>query len=109
MRAPHIAARRLRVILEEPAETPDGIGGTTRSYQPRVALWARMEPVRAAERSEAARAEAAVAHRLTIRWRGDVTAAMRFAAEGKLYTISVFYDPNGRRRDLVCLVEEVQP
>lgn len=109
MGAPGIFARRLRATLQEPVDAPDGIGGTTRSFVPRITLWARLEPSRAQERGEAQAALAAVSHRLTIRWRGDVTVAMRFAAGASLYRVIAVYDPDGRRRNLVCLVEEVQP
>ena len=108
MSAPGIGARRLRVTLEQPVETPDGIGGTTRSFAPYAMLWARLEPLSASERSEAQAAHAAVSHRLTIRWRGDVTAAMRFVVAGTIYPVKASFDPEGRRRNLVCLVEEVQ-
>ena len=109
MRAPSIAARRLRLTLEEPVETPDGIGGVTRAFSPRLTLWARLEPVNGDERADAQRAGAVVSHRVTLRWRADVSAAMRFRAGEKIYTISAHYDPDGRRRYLVCLVREVQP
>ena len=106
---PFIAARRLRLTLEEPVETPDGLGGTSRSFAARVSLWGRLEPASADERSEASRAEQAATHRLTIRWRGDVTAAMRLTAPGRTFNILSSHDPDGRRRDLVCRVEEVSP
>lgn len=108
MSGPGIFARRLRATLEEPVETPDGIGGVARVFVPRVTLWARLEPLRGIERGEAQAAQATVGHRLTIRWRGDVTAAMRFVIEGRIYPVTATYDPDGRRRNLVCLVEEVQ-
>lgn len=104
-----IGARRLRLTLEEPSEAADGMGGTIRSFTPRVTLWGRLEPLSGSERADASRAEQAVIHRLTIRWRGDVTAAMRFAAPGRVFNVLSSHDPDGRRRDLVCRVEEVAP
>jgi SPP1 family predicted phage head-tail adaptor len=108
-RRPMIAGRRLSVTLEAPADVTDPIGGVTRSWAPVATLWAVLEPLpRGVERAEAQRAEGAATHRLIIRWRGDVSPAMRFAAPGKIYDVTTTYDPDGRRRDLVCLVEEVQ-
>jgi SPP1 family predicted phage head-tail adaptor len=102
-----IAARRLRIDLQEPAETPDGLGGVTRGYAHRISLWGRLEPLSAAERGEAQRAESAVTHRLTLRWRADVTAGMRFVAGPRVFNVIAAFDPDGHRRDLVCLIEEV--
>lgn len=109
MRPPSIAARRLRLTLEEPVETPDGLGGVTRAFAPRLTLWAQLEPVNGVERADAQRAGAMVSHRVTLRWRADVSAAMRFCSGEKIYSISAHYDPDGRRRSLVCLVREEQP
>lgn len=106
---PAIGQRRLRIMVQEPVETADEIGGVTRSFAPRIALWARLEPASAAERAEAQRTEGAVSHRLTLRWRGDLTNAMRILAGTRLFELRGQYDPDGQRRNLVCLVEEVQP
>lgn len=103
---PAIGQRRLRATLEEPVEIADALGGVTRSYQPRIALWVRLEPLRGKERTEADRVDAPVSHRLSLRWRGDVSEAMRFAADARLFDIRAIFDPDGRRRTLVCLVEE---
>lgn len=104
-----IGTRRLRVILHEPIEVPDELGGVNRSYQARAELWARLEPLTATERAEAAQPGEAMTHRLTLRWRGDITGAMRFTAGARVFDVRGQYDPDGRRRDLVCLVEEVRP
>ena len=110
MTAPvNIAGRRLRVSLEEPVETSDGIGGVVRAFAPRVTLWARLEPLKAIASVEADRAIGQATHRLIIRWRGDVTTAMRFRAGATLYAIAAHADPAGLKRDLVCFVRETQP
>lgn len=106
---PTIGQRRLRVVLEEPVATPDDIGGATITFAPRVSLWARLEPASVLDRAEAQRAEGIVTHRLTLRWRGDITGAMRFAAGTRRFAVRGQADPDGRRRDLVVTVEEVQP
>lgn len=106
---PAIGRRRLRVMLEEPVETPDALGGVLRSFQPRVAVWAALEPVRGEERDEAQQPLSRITHRLSLRWRGDVTAAMRFTAADRVFEVRGQYDPDGMRRTLVCLVAEVRP
>lgn len=104
-----INQRRLRVVLEEPVATPDDIGGAAIVFVPRVTLWARLEPASMSDRAEAERAEGFVTHRLTLRWRGDITGAMRFAAGGRRFAVRGQADPDGRRRNLIVIVEEVQP
>lgn len=108
-RSPTIGQRRLRVVLEEPVESADDIGGVTRSFQPRITLWAQLAPVSASERSEAQQTGSRITHRLSLRWRGDITSAMRFVAGPGVFDIRGQYDPDGRRRTLVCLVEEERP
>jgi SPP1 family predicted phage head-tail adaptor len=89
-----IGARARRFVLELPLDTPDGFGGVIRTYAPGPQLWGAIEMVYQAERERAASTEQAVTHRVRLRWRDGVTGAT---------------DPDGAKRDLVCLVEEVSP
>lgn len=108
MQRPIIGKRRQRLMLEQPVETPDGIGGTTQSFALLATLWGAVEPLSARDRAEAQRAEGAVTHRITLRFRADLTTAMRLADGARRYRIVAFYDADGRARDLICLVEEVE-
>ena len=109
LRSLSIGQQRLRVVLQEPVETADDIGGVARSFAPRITLWARLEPVSGTERADAQQAGTHVSHRLSVRWRGDVTGAMRFVIGTRVFDIRGQYDPDGMRRTLVCLVEEARP
>ena len=102
-----IGARARRFVLERPIETPDGFGGVLRTFAPGPQLWAAIEAVAAEERVRAGRTEQAGTHRVTLRYRDDVTAAMRLSRGLRRFDIRSAVDPDGRRRDLVCLVEEV--
>jgi SPP1 family predicted phage head-tail adaptor len=104
-----IGARARRFVLELPLERPDGFGGVIRSYAPGPELWGAMELVSAGERRRGERPESAATHRVTLRWREGVTAAMRLQAGPRRFSIRSAVDPDGRRRDLVCLVEETTP
>lgn len=106
-RAP-IGKLRHRVTLQEPVDTDDGVGGTTRTWSTVAALWARIEPLDAAERTEAGRLEAAVDHRITIRHRA-LTHAMRFAIGTRVFAIRGLTDRDERHRYLVCDCEEIAP
>lgn len=104
-----IGARSRRFVLELPRETPDGFGGVIRSYAAGPQLWGAMEMVSATERLRADRPEQAVTHRVTLRYREGIGAAMRLTAGLRRFAIKSATDPDGSRRDLVCLVEEVGP
>ena len=85
-----ICARSRRFVLELPLERPDGFGGVIRSYAPGPQIWGAIEMLSGTERVRADRPEQS----LTLRYREGVTGAAS--------------DPDGPKRDLVCLVEEVR-
>jgi SPP1 family predicted phage head-tail adaptor len=102
-----IGARRRRFVLEVPQDQPDGFGGVLTSYAAGPQLWGAIEPVGAAERIRAGREESVVTHRVCLRYRAGVTAAMRLTSGLRRFAIRAAEDPDGRRRDLLCHVEEI--
>ncbi len=100
---------RYRVPLQQPVDTDDGAGGTTQTWSDVVTLWARIEPLDAGERVDAERIEAAIDHRVTIRWRAGVTHAMRFSFGTRVFAIRGLTDREERHRFLDCLCEEIAP
>jgi len=104
-----IGARSRRFVLELPLERPDGFGGVIRSYAPGPQVWGAIEMLSGAERVRAGRPEQALTHRVTLRYREGVTGAMRLTAGLRRFAIRTAADPDGSRRDLVCLVEEMKP
>lgn len=107
MKPTPIGARGRRFVLELPLESPDGFGGVIRSYAAGPQLWGAIEMLSGDERVRAGREEQAVTHRVTLRYRDGVTSAMRLARGLRKFAIRSAADPDGRRRDLVCLVEEI--
>ena len=102
-----IGARRRRFVLEMPLDQPDGFGGVLTHYAAGPALWGAIVPAGATERVRAGREESVVTHRVSLRYREGVTAAMRLTSGLRRFAIRATEDPDGRRRDLVCLVEEI--
>jgi SPP1 family predicted phage head-tail adaptor len=102
-----IGARRRRFVLELPLEHPDGFGGVIRTYAAGPELWGAIEMMSGEERIRGGRPEQAVTHRITLRYRAGITAAMRLTRGLRRFDIRATGDPDGLRRDLVCLVEEV--
>jgi len=102
-----IGARGRRFVLEVPLESPDGFGGVIRSYAAGPQIWGAIEMLKGEERLRAGRPEEAVTHRVTMRYREGVTAAMRLVRGLRRFAIRAAADPDGTRRELVCLVEEI--
>lgn len=98
-----------RLILEQPAEAADGAGGMTRSFVAVATVWANLEWLAGEERWRQDRPEQAGAFRITLRWRTGVDAGMRFRDGTRLFEIRSAGDPDGSRRSLVCLTEEITP
>jgi len=103
-----IGARSRRFVLEVPLEMPDGFGGVIRSYRPGPQVWGAMEMLSGSERIRAGRPEQCLTHRVTLRYRDGVTGAMRLTSGLRRFAIRAASDPDGSRRDLVCLVEEIK-
>lgn len=108
-RAAPLGTRRTRLVLEAPVETPDALGGAAISWQPIVTLWARIEARGGREKPRGSRLEGSNDIRITLRWRAGVDTRQRLTGEGRVFAIRAAFDPDGRRRDLVCLCEEVAP
>ena len=106
---PTLGARARRFVLELPLDSPDGFGGVVRRYAAGPQLWGAIAMLKGEERRRADRPEQAVTHRVTVRYREGVTPAMRLTCGLRRFRIKAAADPDGRRRDLVCLVEEVSP
>lgn len=108
-RPPTIGERARRFTLDLPVEAPDGFGGVVRSYQPGPQLWGAMEMLTEGERIRAARAESVVTHRVTLPYRAGIGDANRLTLGLRRFRIRAASDPDGSRRQLVCLVEEIRP
>ncbi|WP_332698415.1 phage head closure protein [Bosea sp. (in: a-proteobacteria)] len=106
---PPVGAMRRRLLLEQPAGTADGIGGETRAYALVAAVWAHVEWLSGEERWRGGRPEQALSHRISLRWRAGVDAGQRLRDAAQIFEIRAVADPDGGRRRLVCLVEEVRP
>lgn len=107
MTHPPIGARRRRFVLERPVEEPDGFGGSLRRYVAGPLLWGAIEAVGTPERIRGGRADAIVSHRVRFAFRAGLAPPMRLACGPRRFAIRAAVDPDGRRRDLVCEVEEL--
>jgi SPP1 family predicted phage head-tail adaptor len=104
-----IGQLRRRLVLEAPVATSDGIGGATQLFEIKAAFWAQLEWLSGSETWQRGRPEQARSYRVTLRWRGDVDAGKRLRDGDRIFDIRSVADPDGSRRRLTCLVEEVTP
>jgi SPP1 family predicted phage head-tail adaptor len=94
-----------RLVLEQPARTPDGGGGAILAWEPVAELWARVRPISGEERLAHDQLAGRLTHEVWIRWRAGVTPAMRFRQDTRTYQIAAVLETS-RRVWLKCLCEE---
>ncbi|MGO4173582.1 phage head closure protein [Bosea sp. TAF32] len=104
-----IGRLRRRLTLEAPVSTPDELGGVTQVFEVVAAFWAQVEWLAGAEQWRQGRPEQVGTHRVTLRWRGDLDGGKRLRDGDRIFDIRTVADPDGSRRRLVCLAEEVKP
>lgn len=89
---------RRRVSIETYTTSTDSIGAPTKVAATLATLWAKIEPLYGFEVKESARVVSDVTHRVTIRYRADVTAKMRVVYGSRKFDISaVRHDEESRR------------
>lgn len=108
MSAPSIGDMRLRMTIEAPIDTPDDSGSMTRTYAPLADVWAQITPLSGEARFVADRQEQSISCLARIRWRAGLTSQMRLVAGARKLLIHSVYDPDERRRFLVCRCEDIE-
>ncbi len=106
---PVVSALRQRLVLENPVETPDGLGGASLVYQAIASLWGEVIAKSGRETSVGERLEGETETRIRVRFRPDIDSRMRFRADQRIFTIRAAFDVDGTRRFTTCLVDEVTP
>ena len=88
-----------RVTLQESVRASDGGGGFTESWQSLAAapdVYASIVPLSGGEQLRYHQLESTVTHRITIRYRTDVTPAMRIVKDATVYDITSVAAQEGR-------------
>jgi SPP1 family predicted phage head-tail adaptor len=85
-----------RIVIEQPALIPDGGGGATVTWTTLATVWGRLQAVGGGEAVQGQRQHGATRHRITIRRRTDVTAAMRANCDGRVFNIRAVVNGGGR-------------
>jgi SPP1 family predicted phage head-tail adaptor len=97
-----IGTMRHRVVLERITTALDG----ARAATPVTTLWAAIEPIGGGEADVGAHVTGTASHRLTLRWRSDITSADRFRLGARVFTPLTVIDPDETKRVLVITARE---
>lgn len=100
---------RHRIVIEEAVPNPDGGGGSSDVWtdaQVVARAWARIEPLRGREMLAAMKLESRITHRVTLRYRPGVTAAMRVCFKDRHFNIRAVINLEERNETLELLCEE---
>jgi SPP1 family predicted phage head-tail adaptor len=89
-----------RLTLEAPAESADGSGGVTRSYDAVATLWASVEPVSGRASVSADALGANITHRIQIRYSADITLRHRFRDGETIFRIVALRERDKRFLDI---------
>jgi SPP1 family predicted phage head-tail adaptor len=101
-----IGKLRHRLTLERQWRNADAGGGAAIAWEAIAELWGAIETTAGGERVSADHLSADRQPIVTIRYRDDVTAAMRFICGDRHLLIRAVLDPDGTQRFLRCLCEE---
>jgi len=110
-----VSRLRHRLTLQEEVQTPDGAGGYSRSWQDVAHVWAEIIPLVGSGSSAkgsgkealfAGQLQASISHRILLRYRPGITAAMRLVFENRLFNIHSVANVDERREKLELLVQE---
>ncbi|GAC1333148.1 MAG: hypothetical protein NVSMB26_13850 [Beijerinckiaceae bacterium] len=107
-RAP-IGAMRQRLALDAPVEASDASGALQRTWSNVGDVWGQITPASSTDRFVADRQEEAVTHRILIRWRDGMQGEMRFRLGARTFLVHSLFDPDERKRVLICRCEEIKP
>lgn len=94
----------ISIIAEQ--RTEDDLGGQVVAWATQFDSWANVAPVRGAEKMEAQQVQSTQTYRITIRYRPNVTTAMRVNWSGKTMNILAVNNPDQRRKYLEMICEE---
>ena len=95
-----------RVTIQSMVETADGCGGVTVSWPAVATVWAAIMPVRGSSKELAQQRTESMKHKVSLRYRDDVSSGWRISHDNRNFEILNVYDPDERKRYLVCLAEE---
>jgi SPP1 family predicted phage head-tail adaptor len=99
---------RQRVSLQAEQRTSDTAGGYALAWTTLATVWANIKPITGKEVLAAGRLETRITHKITVRWRKDLTITpdMRALVHDRVFSIRAVINENESNRWATLLVEE---
>lgn len=104
-----IGRLRHRVVLQRPVRGNDEGGTATITWEPIAPVFAAIEALSGSELERSDGLAARATHRVTLRYRADVSPDMRIILGARTFEIRAALDVDGRKRWLQCHCEELVP
>ena len=101
-----------RITFQERLSVPDGMGGSSFTWQNIAAFpesWAHVRPKSGREVTEYDRVNAEVGYLLVVRYRDDISPAYRVLWDGVSFNIKAIKQPSGRKLYLEMDIEKGVP
>lgn len=103
---PRLGGMRSLAALQQPTRTTDNYGATSIGWTTAAPVAARVEPLSGSEPRWAERVSPEVTHRVTIRWRADLSPGpdWRLVVGSRVFNITSVLDVEERHRfwELLC-------
>lgn len=97
-----------RIAIQGVTSTSDSTTGqVTDAWVTSTTIWAHIDPLNALEVASAGQTEEHITHRVTIRYRADISPQMRFLYGTRVFNVHRILDPDEAHRELICECEEV--
>lgn len=92
------------VEIQFPDEVQSASGEPSRTWAFKASVWANIRPMRGSELVNAQQVDAQLSHRITIRYRNDITAKWRICDGDRIFNVESVIDINDRHHmmELVC-------
>ena len=97
---------RERIAIEQESNASDGQGGSTISWTNVCTIWGRVSPIRGREVQQGAQVQDETMHRITIRYRTDITPKMRAVWGSRIMNIREVINPDEHKKYLQLTVDE---
>lgn len=94
-----------RGVIQTHTSTPDGAGGSVKSWSNTATVWMRIQPLAGQEQLAGMQIQDKVSHKITMRYRA-LTTAQRILHKGIAYNIRAILDEEGRERKLTVMCEQ---
>ena len=97
---------RYRITIERPVEIQAGDGSMITAWETFADVWASIEPLIGREYFAQDREQAAVSHKIRMRYLPGITHKMRVAWESRIFEIESVLNVGERNREIVLMCSE---